>query len=66
MAVGAHPKLDHVEYRRRSAVFAEQPGVLLGARSEIAPLDRHHMETDESLRGVRLTPRLYRVDPKVL
>src|SRR5260370_40489205 len=33
---------------RKRAKPAEQPGVLLGARSEIAPLDRHRME----LRGV--------------
>jgi hypothetical protein len=49
MAVGAEPKLDDVEYRRRSAVFAEQLSVVLGARSEVAPLDRHRME----LRGTQ-------------
>ncbi len=49
MAVVAKSKLDHVEYRRRSAVFAQQLSVVLGARSEIAPLDRHRME----LRGAQ-------------
>ena len=49
MAVGANPEVNHVEYRRRSAVFAEQPGVLLGARVEVATLDRHRVE----LRGVQ-------------
>ncbi len=49
MAIGANPKLNHVEYRQRSAVFAEQPSVLLSARFEVATLDRHRME----LRGVQ-------------
>jgi hypothetical protein len=49
MAVVAKPKLHHVEYGRRSAVFAQQLSVVLGARSEIAPLNRHRVE----LRGAQ-------------
>src|SRR5450631_944208 len=49
MAVGANPELDHVEDRWRSGVFAEQPSVVLGAGSKIAPLHRHRMK----LRGAQ-------------
>jgi len=49
MAVGAHPSWTTSSTGGVPPMFAEQPGVLLGARSEIAPLDRHRME----LRGVQ-------------
>jgi len=48
MAVGAHPQLDHVEYRRRSACSLSSRAYSSAPAFEIDPLDRHRM----ALRGV--------------